>query len=175
VISTSKPDPIDIDVEALNRSGMQVIGPGGQTLSKHWEEGPRTLYGFMTHGFPNFFTMSIAQAGAVVNYVHMADEQTKAIVQVIAECMRKGVATVQPTEQAENDWVETIVSGAKGRSAFLEACTPGYYNYEGKRERAAALNDFYAAGPMDYVQLLDEWPANPEPPGLEKRFTRSDP
>jgi cyclohexanone monooxygenase len=160
----------DFLTDYCREAGMQVIGPGGQTLSKHWEEGPRTLYGFMTHGFPNFFTMSIAQAGAAVNYVHMADEQTKTIVHVITECMRKGVATIQPTEQAENDWVETIVSGAKGRRAFLEACTPGYYNYEGKRERAAALNDFYAAGPMAYVQLLDEWRANPDLPGLEKRF-----
>jgi cyclohexanone monooxygenase len=165
----------DFLTDYSREAGMRVIGPGGRTLSKHWEEGPRTLYGFMTHGFPNFLTMSIAQAGAAVNYVHMADEQTKTIVHVITECMRKGVATIQPTEQAENDWVETIVSGAKGRRAFLEACTPGYYNYEGKRERAAALNDFYAAGPMAYVQLLDEWRANPELPGLEKRFARSDP
>jgi len=60
----------------------------------------------------------------------MADEQAKTIVHVITECMKKGVATIQPTEQAENEWVETIVSGAKGRRAFLEACTPGYYNYE---------------------------------------------
>ena len=165
----------DFLTDYSREAGMQVIGPSGQTLSKHWEEGPRTLYGFMTHGFPNFFAMSIAQAGAAVNYVHMADEQTKTIVHVITECIRKGVATIQPTEQAENDWVETIVSGAKGRRAFLEACTPGYYNYEGKRERAAALNDFYAAGPMAYVQLLDEWRGNPELPGLEKRFTGSYP
>jgi outer membrane protein assembly factor BamB len=32
-----------------------------------------------------------------------------------------------------------------------------------------------AAGPMAYVQLLDEWCANPDLPGLEKRFTGGDP
>ena len=164
----------DFLTDYSREAGMQVIGPGGQPLSKHWEEGPRTLYGFMSHGFPNLFTMSIAQAGAAVNYVHIADEQTKTIVHVILECIRRGVATIQPTQQAEDDWVEGIVSGAKGRRAFLEACTPGYYNYEGKRERSAALNDFYAAGPMAYVKLLDEWRANPDLPGLETRLVGGD-
>jgi cyclohexanone monooxygenase len=164
----------DFLTDYSREAGMQVIGPGGQPLSKHWEEGPRTLYGFMSHGFPNLFTMSIAQAGAAVNYVHMADEQTKTIVHVILECMRRGVAAVQPTQQAEDDWVEGIVRGAKGRRAFLEACTPGYYNYEGRRERSAALNDFYAAGPMAYVKLLDEWRANPDLPGLETRLMGGD-
>lgn len=160
----------DFLTDYSREAGMQVIGPGGQPLSKRWEEGPRTLYGFMTHGFPNFFTMSIAQAGAAVNYVHMADEQTKTIVHVITESMRRAVQTVQPTLEAESAWVELVVSGARGRRAFLEACTPGYYNYEGKRERSAALNDFYAPGPMAYARLLEEWRNKVELPGLEMSF-----
>ncbi len=157
----------DFLTDYCREAGMEVIGPGMLPLSKHWEEGPRTLYGIMSHGFPNFFTMSIAQAGAAVNYVHIADEQTRTIVHVITECMRRGIATAQPTQEAENAWVEEIVSGAKGRRAFLETCTPGYYNYEGKRERNAALNDFYAAGPMAYIKRLDDWRGKEDLPGLE--------
>jgi cyclohexanone monooxygenase len=160
----------DFLTDYSREAGMQVLGSGGQPLSKHWEDGPRTLYGFMTHGFPNFFTMSIAQAGAAVNYVHMADEQTKTIVHVITESLRRGAQTVQPALEAESAWVELVVSGARGRRAFLEACTPGYYNYEGRRERSAALNDFYAAGPMAYAQLLAEWREKPDLPGLEMTF-----
>jgi hypothetical protein len=55
----------------------------------------------------------------------------------------------------------------KGRRDFLETCTPGYYNYEGKRERAAALNDFYAPGPMAYIRLLDAWREQSDLPGLQ--------
>jgi cyclohexanone monooxygenase len=157
----------DFLTEYCREAGLEVIGPGMLLLAKHWEEGPRTLYGIMTHGFPNFFMMSIAQAGAAVNVVHTADEQTKTIVHVIAEAMRRNVDTVQPTEDAQNAWVTGIVSGAKGRRAFLEACTPGYYNYEGKRGRYAALNDFYAPGPMAYIRLLDAWRARADLPGLE--------
>jgi cyclohexanone monooxygenase len=157
----------DFLTEYCREAGMEVIGPGALSLSKHWEEGPRTLYGIMTHGFPNFFMVSIAQAGAAVNYVHMADEQTKTIVHCITESMRRSAGTVQPTREAESAWVEEIANGAKGRRAFLETCTPGYYNYEGKRERYAALNDFYAPGPMAYVRLLDAWRQKADLPGLE--------
>ena len=99
----------------------------------------------MTHGFPIFFTMSIAQTRAAVNYVPMADKQTQTIVHVIKQSMS---------------------CGAKDRRAFLETCTPGYYNYEGKRDRSAGLNDFYAAAPMAYARLLDQWPKQTELPGL---------
>jgi cyclohexanone monooxygenase len=157
----------DFLTDYCREAGMEVIGPGTQLLSRHWAQGPRTLYGIMTRGFPNFFVMSIAQAGAAVNYVHTADEQTKTIVHVITQCMQRRVDTIQPTREAENAWVEVIVNGAKDRRAFLEACTPGYYNYEGKRERYADLNDFYAAGPMAYIKLLEDWRERPDLPGLE--------
>jgi cyclohexanone monooxygenase len=157
----------DFLTEYCREAGMEIIGPDARSLAGKWAEGPRTLYGFMTHGFPNLFMVSIAQAGAAVNYVHMADEQTKTIVHVIMESMRRGAQTVQPTQAAEDAWVEEITLGAQGRRAFLETCTPGYYNYEGKRERYAALNDFYAPGPMAYIRLLDAWREQAELKGLE--------
>ena len=157
----------DFLTDYCREAGIEIVGPGGVPLSHHWEEGPRTLHGIQTHGFPNLFMMSIAQAGAAVNYVHIADEQTKTIVHVVTECLRRDIATVQPTAAAEDAWVEEVVSGSRGRRAFLEACTPGYYNYEGKRERSAALNDFYPGGPMAYIDLLADWRAQPDLPGLE--------
>jgi cyclohexanone monooxygenase len=157
----------DFLTDYCREAGFEVIGRGGLSLSRYWEEGPRTLYGFMSHGFPNFFMMSIAQAGAAVNYVHTADEQTKTIVHVITEAMRRGVEAIQPAKEAENAWVEEVVHGARGRRAFLETCTPGYYSYEGKRERSAALNDFYAPGPMAYIRLLEAWRQKDDLPGLE--------
>jgi cyclohexanone monooxygenase len=160
----------DFLTDYCREAGMEIVGRGGLSLADHWQEGPRTFHGIQTSGFPNFFMMSIAQAGAAVNYVHTADEQTKTIVSIIMQCMQRGAETVEPTAAAETAWVEEIVSGSKGRRAFLEACTPGYYNYEGKRERSAELNDFYPGGPMAYIQLLTEWRENPDLPGLELTF-----
>jgi cyclohexanone monooxygenase len=147
----------DFLTEYGRESGIEVIGPGGQSLNKHWEEGPRTLHGMMTHGFPNFFVTGLSQAGVAINFIHMADEQSRHIAYVINWCRERDIDTVQPTQAAEDAWVEEIVSKAGPRRAFLAACTPGYYNYEGKKQRFAQLLDFYAGGPMLYVQALEKW------------------
>lgn len=157
----------DFLVDYCAEAGLEIVGTGGVSLAERWAEGPLTLHGMQTHGFPNFFMMAIAQAGAAVNYVHTADEQTQTIAHVIAETRRQGAATVQPSLAAETAWVDEIVEGAKGRRAFLESCTPGYYSYEGRRERRAALNDFYAPGPMAYIELLRRWRARGGMAGLE--------
>lgn len=147
----------DFLVDYCEEAGLKIVGPGGGELADRWADGPLTFHGMQTHGFPNFFMMAIAQAGAAVNYVHTADEQTQTIARIIAETRRRGAASVQPSLAAETAWVNEIVEGAKGRRAFLETCTPGYYSYEGRRERKAALNDFYAGGPMAYIELLRQW------------------
>ena len=66
---------------------------------------------------------------------------------------------MQPTAQAQDAWVDEIMAGAEGRRAFNDACTPSYYNYEGKRDDSFQLFEFYAPGPMAYIKLLEAWKA----------------
>lgn len=139
--------------------GIEVVGPGGHRLSEHWADGARTLYGIQTHGFPNFLMMNLIQAGGSFNYMTVADEQVRHIAHIIDRCMQNAVETIQPTEQAEADWVDQVVRVAQDRRAFLASCTPGYYNFEGKRSREVELNDFYTGPPMDYVTRLGRWRA----------------
>lgn len=159
----------DFLTDYCEEAGLEVIGADGRTLARHWADGRRTLHGMQTRGFPNFFVMAIAQAGAAVNYVHIADEQTLTIAHVIAQSRRKGAQSIQPTQEAEDAWVEEIVAGSQARRAFLAACTPGYYSYEGQREAGTSLNDFYPAGPMPYIERLARWRADGLP-GLELAF-----
>jgi cyclohexanone monooxygenase len=157
----------DFMTEYSHESGVEVVGPGGQPLGRHWATGARTLYGLQTHGFPNFFLMSLIQSGVSVNYVHIADEQTKHMAYIIGECLKRGVTAVQPTQEAENEWVEEVLSCGVERRQFLEACTPSVFNQEGKRERSLALNDLYARGPMVYIKLLEDWRLEGKMRGLE--------
>jgi cyclohexanone monooxygenase len=176
VVVEGKEYPLDLLVYATGfdfmseyskESGVEVIGPGGQPLDKHWETGARTLFGLQTHGFPNFFLMSLIQAGVSVNYVHIADEQTKHMAFIISECLKRGIETIQPTQQAEDEWVEEVVSSGADRRAFIESCTPSLFNAEGKRDRSVELNDLYAKGPMVYIKLLEDWRASGTMPGME--------
>jgi len=50
---------------------------------------------------------------------------------------------------------------------FLESCTPGYYNHEGKPNERSRKDGFYGAGPVAYFQLLKKWRDAGDMPGIE--------
>ena len=146
-----------------HESGMKITGRGGLALDQHWSRGARTLYGVQTHGFPNFFLMRLAQAGVSINYMHTADAQTSYIAKVISACRQNGKSSVELTQAAENGWVEQILAGSNARRAFMENCTPGYANREGRPEASLELNTGYSGGGIRYLQLL-------ETAGTDNRF-----
>lgn len=159
----------DFMTEFTRESGLDIEGRGGVSLNDHWSEGARTLYGMHTRGFPNFFLMSLVQAGISINYIHIADVQTQHIAYVISQCLARGCTTVEPSEEAENQWVETIIELSGPRRAFLESCTPGYFNYEGRRRRSVELNEPYGGGAVAYIKILEDWRAEGSLKGLELR------
>lgn len=135
-------------------AGFSITGRAGITLDDHWSHGARTLWGMQTRGFPNFFLMSLFQAGLSINYVHIATEQTDYIATVIAHCLDQGIAEVEPTEAAENAWVDRIVELSEPRRAFLENCTPSYFSYEGQARDDLELNIPFGGGPLEYLDLV---------------------
>jgi cyclohexanone monooxygenase len=138
-------------------AGFDLVGPGGQTLSRHWAQGVRSLFGVQTAGFPNFFTVSLIQAGVSVNYTHIADEQARHIAYVISRCLEDGIAAVEPAAEAVDAWVGAILEKTPERRAFLDACTPGYINQEGRRDSAFEHNAPHPGGPAAYIERLENW------------------
>jgi cyclohexanone monooxygenase len=136
-------------------SGFTMRGRGGLSLDDHWSRGARTLWGIQTRGFPNFFLMSLLQSGVSINYIHIAEAQTQYIARVIAHCLEEGIGAVEPTEQAENEWVDRIVELSEARKAFLQACTPGYFNHEGQLLPEYELNMPFGGGPHEYLEILE--------------------
>ena len=72
----------------------------------------------------------------------------------------------------------TIIGLARSeRREFLESCTPGYYNNEGKPRRdgqggsfiAPARTDGTAEGPIAFVKVLEDWRAEGALEGMELR------
>ena len=149
----------DFMTEYTREAGVEIFGRGGQPLAEHWGKGARTLWGVQTHGFPNFFLMSLVQSGVAQNYMYIAEAQIEHIAYVIAQCRERGIAALEPTAETENAWVDEIIASADSRRVFLETCTPGLFNYEGRRPGFAELNGTYAAGPVAYVKLLESWRA----------------
>jgi cyclohexanone monooxygenase len=151
------------------RSGYELHGRDGQTLTEKWENGVSTLHGLTTRGFPNCFIVSNAQSGFTANFPHMLNEQSKHIAYVIKGCLDRQTRTVEPSAEAEQEWVAAVESVALMRQKFFEECTPGYYNNEGKPNALAARNGPYGAGSIAFVKVLETWREEGAFQGLEMR------
>jgi len=148
----------EVGTSYTRRAGFEVVGRGGLTLSDHWAKGLRTLHGFYSHGFPNCFHMGVNQSTLTPNFPHLLDEQAHHIAHVISEASLRQAATIEPTAEAEAAWVQTIVDTARLNLEFRQACTPGYYNGEGKAGSADGLfAGLYGPGPVAFFALIKAW------------------
>jgi cyclohexanone monooxygenase len=137
-------------------------------LTEKWTDGVRTLHGMHTRGFPNcFLIMSITQSGFTVNFTHLLNETGKHLAYIIERALDKGIQSLEVTEEAEAEWVDTIIRQASIGSDFQQNCTPGYYNNEGNPGASSRQNGFYFGGPTEFMDILKDWRADGEMKGLE--------
>ncbi len=149
------------------RAGYEIYGRGGQSLTDKWKDGVATFHGFFSRGFPNMFIVSLAQSGFTANFPHMLNAQSQHMAYIIKHCAEHQVRVLETSEEAEKDWIQIILDVAMMRQSFLEECTPGYYNNEGKPSVAAVRNGPYGAGSIAFIKLLEEWRAEGSLKGLE--------
>ncbi len=149
------------------RSGYEIYGREGASLTERWSEGARTLHGMQSHGFPNSFMLGHIQTGFTPNYPHALNEQSKHIAYIIKHCLDGNQRIVEASEEAETEWVNTIIKLARDSQKFLADCTPGYYNNEGKPQERALQDSNYGAGSEAFFKILREWRDEGSLAGLE--------
>ncbi|MEM9310252.1 MAG: NAD(P)/FAD-dependent oxidoreductase [Pseudomonadota bacterium] len=153
------------------KSGYDVTGRDGQILSEYWADGMRTLHGLHIHGFPNAFMVQMNQgANMISNIPHNIVDHAKTLAQVVAHAEENGFATIEPTEDAVNAWVTTILSTQAGVLASTE-CTPGFWNNEGQGwDMKFRQSQGHPGGAEGFFQHMEEWRNSGAYEGLE--FTR---
>lgn len=140
------------------RAGYEIIGRKRQTLSEKWANGMRTFHGFQTNGFPNCYFMGVTQGGFTANFPHLLNEQSVHIAYMISHGTNNNVHCMEATKEAEDEWVDTIKQMAIFSKNFLENCTPGYYNNEGKPGQGNSLiGGQYGGGPVAFFKILQDW------------------
>ena len=140
-----------------SRSGFNMRGENGVSLTEKWAAGLATLHGMHTRGFPNCFILSQSQAGMSPNFPHMLSEQARHLTHIVDYGLKHDVKRIEPSEQAEAAWVDSIVEMGAERIRQLQACTPGYYNGEGRITSDAARNLPFGEGPVVFIDLLKAW------------------
>jgi cyclohexanone monooxygenase len=141
------------------RWGYDVTGRGGITLTEKWADGMSTLHGLMSRGFPNFFVMPtrFEQSSVVVNFVYTSTENAKHLAYIVSTVRERGARLFDVAEDAEVAWVKRIVEGSTLDLEFLEGCTPGRNNREGRPAAIPRENQNYPGGPVRLFDRLEAW------------------
>jgi cyclohexanone monooxygenase len=161
----------EISTEISRRYAIdRIVGRDGLSLFDYWENDYKTLHGMTSRGFPNQFFMGFIQGGVSANTTAMFEQQAKHIAYIIAEAQNRGSTTVEPSQEGQDAWVQTVRELAIDNSAFELSCTPGYYNNEGQGgavKNGAFLGDFYSPGFYAFDELIAEWREKGDLEGLE--------
>lgn len=160
----------EITTEMSRRYSIDAIeGRDERALFDYWADGYQTLHGMTSRGFPNQFFTGFTQVGISANIAANYELQGEHIAYIVAEAIRRGARTVEPTQRAQDDWCTTIEENAIDNSAFDSQCTPGYYNNEGGgggEGIRSHLGQPYGPGFYAFGDLLAQWRAKGDLDGL---------
>lgn len=131
--------PFDVIVFATGFDAMtgalqriDIRGRGGVPLQQCWAAGPRTYLGLAIVGFPNLFTISGPGSPSVLtNMLPSIEQHVDFIARYIDHLDSHGLRTIEPTEQAQEDWVGHVNDVANAtlypscNSWYLGANVPG--------------------------------------------------
>ena len=130
----------EIGTNYTRRSGYDIIGRDGITLSDKWADGLRTLHGLQSNGFPNCFFLGFTQTALTTSVPHTLNEQANHLAYMINHVRDNGLSCIEATLEGEDGWVAEMQSKGRIGRRFFAACTPGYYNDEGKLNNPLGLS-----------------------------------
>ncbi len=161
----------EVGTEYTRRAGYDPAGRDGVRLSDYWAEGMRTKHGIHVHGFPNMFIVQPTQgANLISNVPHNLTESGRTIAMTIKHAVDNDYDQIEVTKEAEDGWIELLLSGAGTGMIGAPDCTPGYYNNEGQDPGPKArLSVGYPQGAMAYFRYIDEWRTSGKFEGLAFR------
>jgi cation diffusion facilitator CzcD-associated flavoprotein CzcO len=115
---------------ALTR--IDIRGRAGERLKDKWHGGPQAYLGLMTAGFPNLFTITGPGSPSVLtNMLPSIEQHVEWIADCLAYLRKRGIARIEPTQEAEERWVAHVneVAGTSLRSScsswYIGANVPG--------------------------------------------------
>jgi cation diffusion facilitator CzcD-associated flavoprotein CzcO len=135
---------------------IDIRGRGGRRLREKWAEGPRTYLGLQIEGFPNLFTLvGPHNAATFCNIPRCIEQNVDWVTALIADMRDRGRTRVEPTPEAERDWLEHVHdTGRRMLFTQVDSWMMGINsNVAGKDRRTFIV---YAGGAPKYREKCDE-------------------
>ena len=153
------------------RWGIETVeGRGGLSIYRHWAEGPSTLHGVMTHGFPNMYYTGYIQGGLNASTTEQFNRQCEHIAYIISQTMGRGATVVEPSQEAQDAYCRNFREIEPDAWAFLSQCPPSYYANEGDSRQHWLLLRAYGHGWDAFQKLLSDWRKKGDLEGLVLSF-----
>jgi cyclohexanone monooxygenase len=115
----------DWGTDYSQRANMVITGKNGILLSEKWARGPSTFHGMISREFPNLLLFMHLQSSTSPNYTHLLKERAKHASYIISRCLQLGGRYVEPTQEAEDAWVQKLENIARSYLDHFRQCTPG--------------------------------------------------
>ncbi len=156
----------EVSSDLDRRWGFEVFeGRDGLSIYEHWADGYKTLHGTMTHAFPNLFFIGYYQGGLNGTTTEQYRRQAVHCAYIINEALSRGIASVEPSKEAQDAYISHFRATAIDISDFQRECTPSYYNNEsetktgsdGREKFRNFLGDIYGPGWSAFETLLQDW------------------
>ncbi len=111
---------------------VDITGTDGVTLREKWADGPKTYLGLTVAGFPNLFTVTGPGSPSVLsNMVLSIEQHVEWICSTIAHMRERSFTVIEPTQAAEDGWVQHVADVAnitlypQAASWYMGANVPG--------------------------------------------------
>jgi cation diffusion facilitator CzcD-associated flavoprotein CzcO len=128
---------------ALER--IDIRGIDGVAIKEKWDDGPRTLLGFLVDSFPNLLILLGPHAG-VGNVPRAAEYSADWIVELIRYAIPHDVTRIEATDAGVKEWTDEVIAASEGL-LYLEVdswMTGINRNVEAKKQGRRVLR--YAGG-----------------------------
>ena len=147
----------EVTTAYTHRLGFDPKGRDGVSLSEAWAEGPATLHGVLSNGFPNMFMISTVQGAQATNFVHSITEAAQHVAFLIEQCVKGDIATIEPETAAQENWFETLFAQLWGIARYNATCTPGYLNSEGGGDMRSARAIAWMTSVLGFAEYVENW------------------
>ena len=138
------------DAVSGNQLRIHHEGRGGLELRDKWHDRARTYLGMTMAGFPNLF-MVYGPMGPFTNQPPVHERQIDWIADAIKHTIDSGAASIEPTLEAENAWIELCDEGAAATLFPKVNSWINGSNVPGK----PVVNYFFMGGMAAYQERID--------------------
>jgi cation diffusion facilitator CzcD-associated flavoprotein CzcO len=148
---------------------LDIRGVEGQSLQEKFKDGPSTLNGVFSHGFPNLMMVAGPQSvSGSTNYPRAIETGVDWVTDFLASIRDKNCTRFEATEEAELAWQEEVRSAQENTPlSHSKSWFTGYNsNVEGREEGKIRYHAYWGGAPR-YRSFLEKSAQN-NYPGIER-------